>query len=523
MAPVDQQNAKEIQPIKTLEELLDWKKPTYHIDEIVFGKELHPRSPPCKPEQLKTLICHDMKGGYLDDRFYSGSSNKDAYRFYHWSGVDMFVYFSHNLVTIPPPCWISAAHLHGVKVLGTFITEWDAGADICRKLLSDEESINKAVSQLVEIAKYHRFEGWLINIENAIDSDKVDMLVDFVQKLTAAMRSLCPESVVIWYDSVTKEGKLEWQNELNDLNRSFFDACDGIFLNYTWTNEHLCRSQEAAGKRNSDVYVGLDVFGRNFYEGGKFNTHKAMELARANNLSVAIFAQGWTYETQENFEEAEDKLWQSLSPYLIHHGPKCIPFKTSFCQGIGEKKFMRGECRETSAWYNLCEQQYQPIWSHEEGIKMRMVMNEAYDGGGCLQLSTSDSATVRLIVCEIQWEKALLVSVMYKWCKSPVPLSFVLHVEPASQDKKLTSEQRLINLECEGKTKDAAASDTFESQTLAAEKVVDSEVEGWTIKTFQIPEDGIALNQFDVKIQGASTILLGNVHIYNICCKGLQK
>jgi endo-beta-N-acetylglucosaminidase D len=24
---------------------------------------------------------------------------------------------------------------------------------------------------------------------------------------------------VIWYDSVTKEGELKWQNELNSLNR----------------------------------------------------------------------------------------------------------------------------------------------------------------------------------------------------------------------------------------------------------------------------------------------------------------
>ncbi len=36
------------------------------------------------------------------------------------------------------------------------------------------------------------------------------------------------------YDAVTIEGKLDWQNELNEKNRAFFDVCDGIFLNYTW-------------------------------------------------------------------------------------------------------------------------------------------------------------------------------------------------------------------------------------------------------------------------------------------------
>lgn len=54
-------------------------------------------------------------------RFYKGCKNKDAYRFYSWSGVNAFTYFSHSLVTIPPPGWIHAAHLHGVKVLGKFL------------------------------------------------------------------------------------------------------------------------------------------------------------------------------------------------------------------------------------------------------------------------------------------------------------------------------------------------------------------------------------------------------------------
>lgn len=36
----------------------------------------------------------------------------------HWWYMDIFVYFSHHLVTIPPVGWINAAHKHGVRVLG---------------------------------------------------------------------------------------------------------------------------------------------------------------------------------------------------------------------------------------------------------------------------------------------------------------------------------------------------------------------------------------------------------------------
>jgi len=40
----------------------------------------------------------------------------EAYRLNAWHCVDTFVYFSHHLVTIPPPGWINAAHRNGVPV-----------------------------------------------------------------------------------------------------------------------------------------------------------------------------------------------------------------------------------------------------------------------------------------------------------------------------------------------------------------------------------------------------------------------
>lgn len=56
-----------------------------------------------------------------------GSDQKVLYTLKYWQYVDLFVYFSHHRVTIPPPCWTNAAHRNGVKVLGTLITEWEPG------------------------------------------------------------------------------------------------------------------------------------------------------------------------------------------------------------------------------------------------------------------------------------------------------------------------------------------------------------------------------------------------------------
>lgn len=49
--------------------------------------------------------------------------------------------------------------------------------------------------------------------------------------------------------------------------------CDGIFLNYTWNEANLANSILKAQQRVLDVYVGVDVFGRNCYGGGGFNSH----------------------------------------------------------------------------------------------------------------------------------------------------------------------------------------------------------------------------------------------------------
>ena len=90
--------------------------------------------------------------------------------------------------------------------------------------------------------------GWLINIENKIDVEHVKFLRDFVALLRKECKSRHAESVVLWYDSVTDRGHLEWQNELTDRNKMFFEAADGIFLNYTWRPENLTRSAVLAGE-----------------------------------------------------------------------------------------------------------------------------------------------------------------------------------------------------------------------------------------------------------------------------------
>ncbi|KAK1320205.1 hypothetical protein QJS10_CPA03g01083 [Acorus calamus] len=123
------------------------------------------------------------------------------------------------------------------------------------------------------------------------------------------MHSSVEGSLVIWYDSVTKDGLLRYQNELNENNKPFFDLCDGLFANYFWQKDSPKRSASFAGARKFDVYMGIDVFGRGTYGGGEWNTHVALDVLKKDDVSAALFAPGWVYESKQgpDFETAQNR------------------------------------------------------------------------------------------------------------------------------------------------------------------------------------------------------------------------
>jgi mannosyl-glycoprotein endo-beta-N-acetylglucosaminidase len=96
------------------------------------------------------------------------------------------------------------------------------------------EQIDLIVKNLIEIVLHYGFDGYLINIENRLPISLIEPMIYFVDCLTKELSLVLAHAQIIWYDAVTIEGKLEWQNQLNQLNKPFFDVCDGIFLNYCW-------------------------------------------------------------------------------------------------------------------------------------------------------------------------------------------------------------------------------------------------------------------------------------------------
>ncbi|XP_074287182.1 cytosolic endo-beta-N-acetylglucosaminidase 1-like [Silene latifolia] len=343
------------------------------------------------PNRGRILVCHDMAGGYGDDKWVQGGTNANAYAIWHWYLIDVFVYFSHSLVTLPPPCWVNAAHKHGTKVLGTFLTEWDEGKLVCDKLLSTKEYAQMCAERLTELAVALGFDGWLINMEVKLDQSQIGNLKEFVRHLTDTMHSSKPGSLVIWYDSVTIYGDLDWQDQLNDKNKAFFDSCDGIFTNYTWEEDYPRLSAKVAGDRKFDVYMGIDVFGRNTYGGGQWDTNKALEVIKKNAVSAAIFAPGWVYETHQppDFQTAQNRWWSLVenSWGVMQNYPKAIPFYSDFDQGRGHHISVEGKQLFSADWCNLSCQGFQPLLEFSEdpdvhSIQASVDLREtSYSGG----------------------------------------------------------------------------------------------------------------------------------------------
>lgn len=105
-------------PIKTLEELESrsyFESFHYPFNKASVALQSASSSLPL-PNRPRVIVCHDMVGGYGDDRWVQGGTNPNAYAIWHWYLMDVFIYFSHSLVTLPPPCWTNTAHRHGVKV-----------------------------------------------------------------------------------------------------------------------------------------------------------------------------------------------------------------------------------------------------------------------------------------------------------------------------------------------------------------------------------------------------------------------
>ncbi|PLW12684.1 hypothetical protein PCANC_14428 [Puccinia coronata f. sp. avenae] len=206
------------------------------------------------------------------------------------SNIDIFIYFSHHRVSIPPQQWITAAETHHTRILGTLILENDSFHEL-QLLLEGPNNPPPAVpssvapttcnyyyyhyytnlgtppistyfaDRLIDLAIHHQFHGWLINIEidllKALRNNlpRVRQCVSSLKIWLDYLRLQGQKRVgkdweIIWYDSVSYyDGRLNWASMLREQdNLAFMSATSSIFLDYHWSRSHLSFSQEFVQK-----------------------------------------------------------------------------------------------------------------------------------------------------------------------------------------------------------------------------------------------------------------------------------
>jgi endo-beta-N-acetylglucosaminidase D len=207
-------------------------------------------------------------------------------------------------------------------IQGTVICEWDAGrGDVLRLIYGPK--FNPLLPStfmafcpiyadiLCRISEYYGFDGWLINIECSLFSAIECLhLTHFLQYLRHKLNQLNSTNMLIFYDSITNSGKLDWQDCLNDQNDIYFKSTDGLFTNYSWKENGPSKSEQLAGERRMDVFTGIDCWGRGTFGGGGFNVHKALRSI-AEKTSIALFAPAWTFEYagSSHFDSYQTRLW----------------------------------------------------------------------------------------------------------------------------------------------------------------------------------------------------------------------
>lgn len=83
------------------------KKETFIVPQHVatFRIDVPVRDSAGRPGQHDSLTQAKHAGGYKEDRWAQGCADNNAFSFWHWQCVELFIYFSHAMVTIPTVGW----------------------------------------------------------------------------------------------------------------------------------------------------------------------------------------------------------------------------------------------------------------------------------------------------------------------------------------------------------------------------------------------------------------------------------
>lgn len=385
-----------------------------------------------------------------------GINNFDANVFSYWQYIDQLVYWGgssgEGIIVPPSPDVIDSAHKNGVPVLGTiFFPQTAHGGKIEwleTFLTKDDKGEFPIVDKMIEVAEVYGFDGWFINQETDTEVTSFDEVkngkkteekekkeeglrkehADLMQELIKEFKNKSKDKLdIMWYDSMTSDGKMDWQNALTDKNKDYMvDAnmeplSDSMFLNFWWNTEELAKKELLKSSNEKakelkidpyDLYAGIDVQENGYMTPVNWNLFT--DDKGSPYTSLGLYVPSWTHASSDNptdFEEKESifwvndesdsskgKLpkgeeWPGISTFSVEQTSITeLPFVTNFSLGNGYNYFIDGEKVSSMEWNNRSMQDILPTYrwqfDHEKENKLDATMDytEAYQGGNSLKL-----------------------------------------------------------------------------------------------------------------------------------------
>lgn len=266
------------------EQLLEWDSD--EDPDFAYNVSTVPLAERIEKEKLETVNSTQNKDTQLMaisimNSSTSGNSphglNKfKANTFEYWQYVDKLVYWGgssgEGLIVPPSPDVTDMGHKNGVPVLGTvFFPQGAAGGKLewlDTFLKKSADGRFPMADKLVEVAQKYGFDGWFINQEtegseeNPLTKEHADLMQEFIK----AYKAQAPELTLVYYDSMTADGEMDWQNAMNEKNLAFMkDAqgktvADDMFLNFWWTTDKLAEQELLKATRDFAEKNGIDPY-----------------------------------------------------------------------------------------------------------------------------------------------------------------------------------------------------------------------------------------------------------------------
>lgn len=444
-----------------------------------------------------------------------GLNKFSANTFGYLQYVDLLVYWGgssgEGLIVAPSPDVVDMGHRNGVKVIGTcFFPQAAHGGKLewlDTFLTKDEEGNFPMVDKLVEVATTYGFDGWFINQESEGDDaagltkEHADLMREFIKAFKAA----APELELVYYDSMTADGEMDWQNALTDKNAAFMvdeegnPVADDMFLNFWWTEDEYAdqellkasaKKAEEIGIDPYDLYAGMDVQANGYMTSERWDLFENPD--GGTWTSLGLYCPSWCWQSSTDPIDMEKKektmwvnsegdpsaeiayedptAWRGISTYVVERTPLTrLPFTTNFNVGNGYNFFIKGEKASNLDWNNRSLADVLPTyrWIMEnEGansLTPSFYMADAYYGGNSLRLfghmDAGAATTVELYSAQLAIEEGTPFTTTAK-CTQPTALDLILTLDDGTEitaagDVKVGTDWTTVNYdisEAVGKT-----------------------------------------------------------------------